>query len=125
MQLALVTVLVLGHVMCLALAFLVGMPLWKPGGTRCQRAGAEALPSGVDDLYQVAHLRAFVGYQALHCHRRCDINNIHCMQLHPSAATRGGLQLKMGTSIPEAAIMDVQYVDIGMLCCRACSCSWC
>lgn len=51
-MLALVTVLVLGHVMCLALAFLVGMPLWKPGGTRCQRAGAEALPSGVDDLYQ-------------------------------------------------------------------------
>jgi len=86
MQLALVTVLAPGHVMSLALALLVGMPLWNPGVTLCQLAEAEALPSGVVDPYQVAHLRAFVCYPASHYHRCCDINNIYCTQLHLSAA---------------------------------------
>lgn len=89
MQLALVTVLAPGHVMSLALALLVGMPLWNPGVSLCQLAVAEALPLGVDDPYQVAHLRAFVCYPGSHYHRCCDINNIYCTQLHLSAAMHG------------------------------------
>ena len=89
MQLALVTVLAPGHVMSLALVLLVGMPLWNPGVILCQLAVAEALPLGVGDPFQVAHLRALVCYLALHYLRCCDINNIYCMQLHLSAAMHG------------------------------------
>lgn len=89
MQLALVIVLAPGHVMSPALALLGGMPLWNPGGTLCQLAVAEALPSGVVDPYQVAHFSATWLPSVNSCY---DISNIYCMQLHLSAAMRGDHQ---------------------------------
>ncbi len=110
MQLALVTVLALGHVMPLALVLLVGMPLWNPGVTLCQLAVVEALPLGVGDPYQVAHLRAFVCYQALHYHRCCAINMLYAIA--PVCCHAWNSQKIAATSIPGVAIQEVQFVDI-------------
>ncbi len=113
MQLALVTVLVLGHVMSLALALLVGMPLWNPGGTLSQLAVAEALPLGVGDPFQVAHLRASVCFPALYYHKCFDIDSIYCMQLHQSAAMHGSHRKRWYPAFLRLLSKEMQPMAIG------------